>query len=95
MAYSGDYREAAIAFERAGHIFAELKEAFEIVPRMYYNWLELKEETSLLEAREAEHRYLNSLNYFRLCILQGAERCLFQFGARQANGLFIDRKFSG
>jgi hypothetical protein len=56
MAYSIDYREAAIAFERAGHIFAGLKEAFEIVPRTYCNWLELKEETGLLEAREAGHR---------------------------------------
>jgi hypothetical protein len=56
MAYSGDYREAAIGFKQAGHAFAELKEAFKVVPLMYHDWLKLKEETGLLEAREAGYR---------------------------------------
>jgi transposase len=56
MAYSRDYREAAINFKQAGHTFAELREAFKITPQTYYNWLVLKEETGLLETRKAEHR---------------------------------------
>jgi hypothetical protein len=36
MAYSADYRKAAIAFKQAGHTFKELGEAFKITPRTYY-----------------------------------------------------------
>jgi transposase len=41
MAYSADYRKAAIAFKRAGHTFKELREVFKITPRTYYQWVEI------------------------------------------------------
>jgi transposase len=56
MAYSIDFREAAIKFKESGHSFSELKEVFGIVPQTYYNWLKLKEITGVLEARRVEHR---------------------------------------
>jgi transposase len=56
MAYSKDFREAAIKFKEAGHSFAELKEVFAITPQTYYNWLDLKEETGKLEARKVKRR---------------------------------------
>jgi transposase len=56
MAYSIDYREAAISFKQAGHTFAELTEVFKITSQTYYNWLSLKEETGLLKARRVERR---------------------------------------
>jgi transposase len=43
MAYSADYRKAAIAFKQAGHTFKELGEAFKITPRTYYQWIETLE----------------------------------------------------
>jgi transposase len=43
MAYSADYRKAAIAFKQAGHTFKELGEAFKITPRTYYQWIEILE----------------------------------------------------
>jgi hypothetical protein len=42
MAYSGDWREAAIAFKQAGHTSAGLKEAFGIALPTYCNWLKKK-----------------------------------------------------
>jgi hypothetical protein len=41
MAYSADYRKAAIAFRQAGHTFREPGEAFKITPRTYYQWIEI------------------------------------------------------
>jgi transposase len=56
MAYSRDYREAAIEFKLKGHTFGELKDVFKITSQTYYNWLELRNETGSLEARRAETR---------------------------------------
>jgi transposase len=56
MAYSRDFREAALNFKQTGHSFAELKEVFGIKPQTYYNWLKLKENTGKLEARKVERR---------------------------------------
>lgn len=56
MAYSKDFREAAIRFKASGHSFAELKEVFGIGSQTYYNWLKLEEETGTLEVRKVEHR---------------------------------------
>jgi transposase len=56
MAYSRDYREAAIEFKLKGHTFSELKDVFKITSQTYYNWLELRNETGSLEARRAETR---------------------------------------
>jgi transposase len=39
MAYSADYRKAAIDYKRAGHTFKELKEVLAITPRTYYQWV--------------------------------------------------------
>jgi transposase len=41
MAYSADYRKAAIAFKQAGHTFREPEEVFKITPRTYYQWIEI------------------------------------------------------
>jgi transposase len=41
MAYSADYRKAAIAFKQAGHTFREPGEAFKITPQTYYQWIEI------------------------------------------------------
>jgi transposase len=43
MAYSADYRKAAIDFKQGGHTFKELKEVFKITPRTYYQWVEILE----------------------------------------------------
>jgi transposase len=40
MAYSADYRKAAIDYKRGGHTFRELKEAFKVTARTYYQWAE-------------------------------------------------------
>ena len=38
MAYSEDYRKRAIEYKDSGHTFGELREAFKIPPRTYYDW---------------------------------------------------------
>jgi transposase len=43
MAYSADYRKAAIVFKQGGHTFKELKKVFKITPRTYYQWVEILE----------------------------------------------------
>jgi transposase len=43
MAYSADYRKAAIDFKQGGHTFQELKDVFKITPRTYYQWVEILE----------------------------------------------------
>ena len=56
MAYSIDYREAAIAYKQSGHTFKELKETFKITPHTYYQWLKLKEKTGSLQFGNAKKR---------------------------------------
>jgi transposase len=56
MAYSIDYRAAAIEFKQSGHTFVELKEVFKITARTYYQWLELREKTGSLQFRNAKER---------------------------------------
>ena len=56
MAYSIDYRKAAIEFKQSGHTFAELKKVFKITARTYYQWLELQEKTGSLQFRNAKER---------------------------------------
>ncbi|MCL2193331.1 MAG: IS630 transposase-related protein [Treponema sp.] len=38
MAYSNDYRKRAVEYKDSGHTFGELREAFKIPPRTYYDW---------------------------------------------------------
>lgn len=38
MAYSDDYRKRAIEYKDSGHTFGELREAFKIPARTYYDW---------------------------------------------------------
>jgi transposase len=40
MAYSKDYRKAAIDYKQKGHSFKELNDVFKITPRTYYQWVE-------------------------------------------------------
>ena len=56
MAYSADFRKAAIEFKQSGHTFAELKQVFRITPRTYYQWVELQETTGSLQYRNASTR---------------------------------------
>jgi transposase len=39
MAYSEDYRKAAVEYKQNGHTFKELKEVFGITPCTYYQWV--------------------------------------------------------
>jgi transposase len=43
MAYSADYRKAAIDFKQGGHTFKELKNVFKRTPRTYYQWVKILE----------------------------------------------------
>jgi len=45
MAYSEDYRMAAIEYKKDGHTFKELKKVFKVTPRTYYKWLKNLENT--------------------------------------------------
>jgi len=56
MAYSKDYRQAAIEFKQDGHTFEELKSVFKITARTYYQWVELLETTGSLQYRNASTR---------------------------------------
>jgi len=56
MAYSVDYRKAAIEFKQSGHTFAELKAVFKITARTYYQWIKLQESTGSLQYRNASTR---------------------------------------
>jgi transposase len=44
MSYCEKYREAAVAYKKSGHTFAELKSIFKISSATYYKWLKYKEE---------------------------------------------------
>jgi transposase len=56
MAYSIEYRKAAIEFKEEGHTFAELKKVFKITSKTYYEWVELLETTGSLQFRNANER---------------------------------------
>ncbi len=56
MAYSEDYRKAAIEFKQSGHTFTQLKEVFKITAKTYYEWVELLETTGSLKYRNASER---------------------------------------
>jgi transposase len=56
MAYSADYRKAAIEYKRNGHTFKGLKETFGITPRTYYQWVEILEETGMTKPKIARTR---------------------------------------
>lgn len=56
MAYSVDFREAAIAYWRAGHSKEELYEAFKIYPARVYEWIRLERQTGTLKPSYAKRR---------------------------------------
>jgi transposase len=56
MAYSIDYRKAAIEYKQEGNTFAQLKKVFKITPKTYYEWVELLETTGSLQYRNASER---------------------------------------
>ncbi len=56
MAYSIDFREAAIAYWEAGHSKEELYEAFKIYPSRVYDWIRLKERTGALKPSYPKRR---------------------------------------
>jgi transposase len=56
MAYSEDFREAAVAYKDNGHTFAELKEAFGIDHKSYANWKKLYRETGSYAKREVKRK---------------------------------------
>jgi transposase len=45
MAYSADFREAAVKYKDDGHTFAQLKEVFGITNKTYDDWKKLRKET--------------------------------------------------
>ncbi|MDR2006395.1 MAG: transposase, partial [Acidaminococcales bacterium] len=51
MAYSLDYRKAAIEFKENGHTLVQLKETFKITAQTYYNWKKLESDTGSLQFR--------------------------------------------
>jgi transposase len=52
MAYSVDFREAAVAYKDNGHTFAELEAVFGITNKTYSDWKKLHGETGSYEKRE-------------------------------------------
>jgi transposase len=56
MAYSVDYRKAAIEFKKSGQTFAQLKKVFKITPGTYYQWIELQKTTGSLQFSNASER---------------------------------------
>jgi transposase len=56
MAYSVDFREAAIAYWRAGHSKEELYEAYKIYPSRVYEWIRLEGRTGTLKPNYAKRR---------------------------------------
>jgi transposase len=56
-AYSADYRKAAIKYKQNGHTFKDLKEAFGITPRTYYQWVKILEETGMTKLEIAKTRW--------------------------------------
>ncbi|MDR2113142.1 MAG: transposase, partial [Candidatus Accumulibacter sp.] len=56
MAYSADYRKAAIKYKQNGHTFEDLKEAFGITSHTYYQWVKILEETGMTKLKIARTR---------------------------------------
>ena len=56
MAYSIDFRRAAIEYMEKGHSKEELKEAFGIYPSRINEWKKLQKETGSLKAQYLETR---------------------------------------
>jgi transposase len=56
MAYSVDFRRAAIEYWQAGHSEEELYEAFKIYPSRIYEWLRHEKKTGSLKACYAKRR---------------------------------------
>ncbi len=52
MAYSEDFRKAAVEYKDKGHTFADLKEAYGITNKTYDDWKKLYEETGSYAKRE-------------------------------------------
>lgn len=52
MAYSADFRKAAVAYKDSGHTFKELQEVFGITNKTYSDWRKLHQETGSYEKRE-------------------------------------------
>ena len=52
MAYSVDFRKAAVEYKDNGHTFAELKEAYGITNKTYDDWKKLHEENGSYDKRE-------------------------------------------
>jgi transposase len=52
MAYSANYRKAAIEYKRNGHTFKDLKEVFRITPRTYYQWVKILEKTGMTKLKK-------------------------------------------
>ena len=59
MAYSKDYRKAAIEYMEKGHSKEELNEAFGIYPSRITAWRKLQRETGSLEPQYKEIRERN------------------------------------
>jgi transposase len=57
MAYSADYRKAAIEYKRNGHTFRDLKEVFRIIPRTYYQGVKILEETGMTKLKITRTRW--------------------------------------
>jgi transposase len=56
MAYSEDFRRAAVAYKDSGHTFAELKNVFGISNKTYTDWKLIFEETGSFAKREVERK---------------------------------------
>jgi hypothetical protein len=56
MAYSADYRKAAVEYKQNGHTFKDLKEVFRITPPTYYKWAEILEKTGMTKTKIAKTR---------------------------------------
>lgn len=83
MAYSVDYRKAAIEFKQSGHTFAQLKEVFKITARTYYQWLELLEKTGSLQFRNAnERRGKIDLEELKLAVKEKPDAYLRELAAK-------------
>ena len=59
MAYSEDYREAAIEYKQKGHTFKELKEVFKITPRTYYQWVKKAGDNADVKVKQTRKRKID------------------------------------
>jgi transposase len=56
IAYSADYRKAAIEYKWNEHTFKDLKDVFRITPCIYYQWVEILEKTGMTKSKIARTR---------------------------------------